>query len=222
MASYGVNVGADVLFPVLPARYHEMARTSQMRQPQEASGRSRQLRHSRTRGPAWPGAPRSAVWPRAPTRHQRKRPAWKHAEIRTQKPALQPKDREMGRLPKVSGVSTVRLLSSQTAQKKCGPAPSPPAEGGLHHHGAEDNVASTSLGSGWSRLRGEPRLPPRLTVINTPAWGQQPACYGQVSEIHVLQGDLHTIHASVDGRLPHQEPGKQQVEQEQKLSRCQP
>lgn len=25
MASYGVDVGADVLFPVLPARYHEKA-----------------------------------------------------------------------------------------------------------------------------------------------------------------------------------------------------
>ena len=48
------------------------------------------------------GSPRSAVWPRAPSRQQRKRPTWKYPEIRTQKPALQPEDREMGRLPEGS------------------------------------------------------------------------------------------------------------------------
>ena len=53
-----------------------------------------------------------------------------------------------------------RLLSSQTAQKRCGPCPQPASRR-------------------W-------RAPPRLTAMSTPAWCQRPACYGQASEIRVL------------------------------------
>lgn len=184
MASYGLDT--EVLPVLLPARCHERHlgrhRRSNRGKPLEGAGNSGR---SGTRGPAWLGAPTSAVWPRAPSGRQSGQPG-NTQRSEPQKPALQPKDQEVGRLPEINSVC-IRNSSSlaQTAQKSVAPAPSPPAEVACTTR-AEDKAASPPLRSGWSRLSRGRGSHPRLTAMNTPAWGQRPACCGQASEIRVL------------------------------------